>query len=63
DLSNTNIMKSAANMKDLTVPMLLPGITVTTGPDDFYPIEAMQLVKFNGKNFERFGEIINVGKK
>ena len=63
ELSNTNIMKSAANMKDLKVPMLLPGITVTSGPDDFYPIEAMQLVKFNGKNFERFGEVINVGKK
>ncbi len=62
DLSNTGIMKSAANIKDLDVPMLIDGIKINTGPDDFYPIEALQLVRFNGSNFEPFGEVIDVGK-
>ncbi|MGI9336630.1 MAG: ABC transporter substrate-binding protein, partial [Gammaproteobacteria bacterium] len=62
DLSRANIMAAAANVKDLEVPMLLPGIKVDTGPNDFYPIEAMQLAKFDGKIFKRFGDIIDVGK-
>lgn len=57
-----SIMEAAGNMKDVHVPMLLPGVTLTTGPDDFYPIETMQLVKFNGEYFEKFGAAINVGK-
>ena len=40
-------------------PMLLPGITMTTGPNDFAPIEAMQLQRFNGETWELFGEIIH----
>lgn len=60
DLSRENIMKSAANIQDLEVPMLLPGIKMNTASDDYYPIEAMQLVRFNGETFERFGEVISL---
>ena len=60
DLSRESIMKSAANIKDLQVPMLLPGVKINTAPDDFYPIESMQLVRFNGQTFERFGEVISL---
>jgi branched-chain amino acid transport system substrate-binding protein len=38
--------------------MLLPGIEVTTSPTDFFPIEQMQLEKFDGKNWELAGEVI-----
>ena len=60
DLSRENIMKQAANLQDVRVPMLLPGINISTSPSDFYPIESMQLSKFNGKNWELFGDIISV---
>ncbi len=59
DLSRENIMKEAANLRDVRVPMLLPGININTSPSDFYPIESMQLSKFNGKNWELFGDIIS----
>lgn len=59
DLSRENIMKEAANLKEVRVPMVLPGILVDTSPTDFYPIEAMQLMKFNGETWERFGDIIS----
>ena len=59
DLSRENIMKEAANLQEVRVPMLLPGITISTSPTDFYPIESMQLSKFNGKNWELFGDIIS----
>ncbi len=59
DLSRENIMKQAANLKDLALPMLLPGIKVNTSPTDHYPIEQMQLMRWNGKQWARFGELLN----
>ena len=58
DLTRENVMKQAANLKELKVPMLLPGIVVNTGPTDFFPIEQMQLEKFDGKNWGLIGEVI-----
>src|SRR5215472_48855 len=58
DLSRENIMKEAANLHDLEMPMLLPGIKVNTGPDNFAPIKQMQLQRFNGKSWELFGDVI-----
>jgi len=57
NLTRENIMKQAASINDLKLPLLLPGINVQTGPDDFYPIERMQLAKFNGKMWELYGKI------
>jgi branched-chain amino acid transport system substrate-binding protein len=59
NLTRDNIMKQAANLHDLKVPMLLPGITVSTAPDDFAPIKQMQLMKFDGETWKLFGEVIS----
>ncbi len=59
DLTRENIMRQAANLKDLHVPTLLPGIQINTSPSDFRPIEQMQLQRFNGEAWEIFGEIIS----
>ncbi len=56
NLTRENIMKQAASL-DMTLPMLLPGVNVKTGPDDFYPIERMQLQRFTGKTWELFGKV------
>jgi branched-chain amino acid transport system substrate-binding protein len=52
-------MKQAANVRDLKLPMLLPGIVVSTGTTDFAPIKQMQLMKFDGTTFQLFGEVIS----
>ena len=49
DFSRANIMKQAANLKDVEIPVLLPGIKVNTSPTNFHPIRQMQLEKWNGK--------------
>jgi branched-chain amino acid transport system substrate-binding protein len=59
DLSRENIMKQAANIKHLDVPILLPGVYVGTSPTNFHPIRQMQLTKWTGKNWERFGAVID----
>ena len=56
NLTRDNVMKQAASL-DLTLPMLLPGVNVKTGPDDFYPIEREQLGRFDGKTWVLFGKV------
>jgi branched-chain amino acid transport system substrate-binding protein len=58
DLTRENLMKQAASHQKLRIPMLLPGITVSTGPNDFYPVQAVQLARFKGETWERFGEVL-----
>jgi branched-chain amino acid transport system substrate-binding protein len=58
DLSRDNIMRQAANLKDLELPMLLPGIKVNTSPTNYYPVQQMQLMRWNGKQWERFGALL-----
>jgi len=59
DLSRANVMKQAANLKDLTLPMLLPGIKINTGPNDFFPIKQERLARFDGERWVLFGELID----
>jgi len=59
DLTRNNVMKQAASLHDLKLPMLLPDITVSTSANDFAPIRQMQLMKFNGTTWNLFGEVIS----
>ena len=59
NLTRENIMKEAANIRNLRVKMLLPGILINTSGSDFYPIESMQMQRFNGEGWERFGDLIS----
>ncbi len=63
DLSRENLMKQAANLKNVDLPLLLPGIKVNTSPTDFAPVEQEQLAKFDGERWAVFGELIDAGKK
>ncbi len=58
DFSRANVMKQAANLHDAYDPVLLPGIKVNTSPTNFHPIRAMQLQRWTGKTWERFGDVI-----
>ena len=62
DLTRANIMKQAASLKDFEAPMLIPGIKLNTGPDDFFPIEQMQMAKFDGEKWVLFGELIDAAE-
>ena len=58
ELTRENVMKQAASIKDLELPMLLPGIRANTTPSDFYPLKQMQMQRFTGKRWELFGPVI-----
>jgi branched-chain amino acid transport system substrate-binding protein len=59
DLSRDNIMKQAADLKDFALPTMLPGIKINTGPTDYYPIQTLQLQRWDGKNWVLFGDVLS----
>ena len=58
-LTRENVMKQAANFQKFRVPLLLPGITVSTSPTDYYPVQAVQLSRFKGETWELFGDVLH----
>jgi branched-chain amino acid transport system substrate-binding protein len=59
DLTRENVMRQAANLKDLELDLLLPGIKINTSPSDYFPIEQMQLTRFNGEHGELIGSVMS----
>jgi branched-chain amino acid transport system substrate-binding protein len=59
ELTRANLMKQASSIQKFRVPLLLPGILVSTSPTDFYPIQAVQLQRFKGETWDLFGEIMH----
>jgi ABC-type branched-subunit amino acid transport system substrate-binding protein len=58
DLTRENVMRQAANLKNLELPMLLPGIRINTSQTDYLPIKQLRLQRFDGKQWVLFGEVI-----
>jgi len=58
DLTRENIMRQAASLQNFSSEVLLPGIKFNTSPDDFFPIEQMQLMQFDGQSWHLFGDVI-----
>ena len=62
ELSRGNVMRQAASIKDLSLPLLLPGVKINTSPTDFYPIEQEQLARFDGERWVRFGPLFDASR-
>jgi branched-chain amino acid transport system substrate-binding protein len=58
ELTRENVMKQAANLHNLELPMLLPGITINTSPTNFAPIRQAQMRRFDGRRYVPFGPIL-----
>jgi ABC-type branched-subunit amino acid transport system substrate-binding protein len=59
NLTRENVMKQAASLKQFPQGGLLPGVTISTGPDDFQPIEQLQLMRFKDGRWQLFGDVIS----
>jgi branched-chain amino acid transport system substrate-binding protein len=62
NFARENIMRQVADIRDLEVPTLIPGIRVNTSPTNFHPIRQMQLQRWTGQTWQRFGEVIEGAK-
>ena len=59
NLTRENVMKQAASLHDFTVAGLLPGVKINTSATDFAPLSQLQLQRFKGETWERFGEVLS----
>ena len=59
DLTRENVMRQATNIKNLKLPLLLPGMTLNTSPTDYFLIKQGQLAKFTGTQWQGFGQLLS----
>jgi branched-chain amino acid transport system substrate-binding protein len=59
DLTRANIMKIVTNMKDWTFPLYLPGIALSTSPDNLFPMRVTYMKRYNGARWEIIGKPIS----
>jgi branched-chain amino acid transport system substrate-binding protein len=60
NLTRENVMRQAASLKNYATPYQLPGVTLNTGPTDFAPTKSTQPVRFDGKTWVRFGDVLGL---
>jgi branched-chain amino acid transport system substrate-binding protein len=58
DFSRENLLKQATNLHDVENPILLPGIKINTSPTNYRPIRQLQLMRWTGKTWDLFGDVI-----
>jgi ABC-type branched-subunit amino acid transport system substrate-binding protein len=58
ELTRDNILKQATNLTKISLPLFLPGITVTVTPDNYATFSTFRLARFDGKTWKFFGENI-----
>jgi ABC-type branched-subunit amino acid transport system substrate-binding protein len=59
DLTSENIIRVATSMKDVELPLLLPGIKLNTSPTDYLPIQELQIVSYKDENWEMIDDVIS----
>ena len=60
-LTQENLLRIATHLSNLRVPMLLPGITVTTSPTDYSVINQFQIQRFVNGRWVPIGKTISGG--
>ena len=59
DLSRENVLRQATSMRNVTLPMLLPGVSVSTSGDDYLPFQQVRMRRFDGKSWVGVGDLID----
>jgi branched-chain amino acid transport system substrate-binding protein len=59
NLTRETVMKQAASLQNLEIPLVLPGIKVNTSATDFFPLQSVRLARVKGDSFELFGDVLS----
>ncbi len=63
DLSRENIIRQAKNLKNVEVPVALPGIWINTSLAVNQLWTQMQLQRWDGTNWQQFGEVLDANSE
>ncbi|MFO1159625.1 MAG: hypothetical protein U1E60_12360 [Reyranellaceae bacterium] len=59
DLSPENVLKQGTTLRDVALPLLLPGIKVGYAPTDYSSIKQARVSRFDGEKWVRFGDLVS----
>lgn len=59
DLTRANVLRQATSLTEFAAPLLIPGITMNTTPNDYVPLKKFQMMKFKGEAYEKFGDLLS----
>ena len=59
DFSRENLMRQATNLRDVEIPSLLPGVRLNTSPTNYHTISQLRLMRWNGKSWDLFGDVLS----
>jgi ABC-type branched-subunit amino acid transport system substrate-binding protein len=62
DLTRENLIRQATSLREVRLPLLVPGVTVTIKPDDYQPYNKVRMARFDGKSWEPIGEVVAIPK-
>jgi hypothetical protein len=63
DLSRENIVKQSRSIRGLSLPSVIPGIAINTGPENSMAYTQLQLQRWSGSSWEQFGDVLTAGQK
>ena len=61
DCTREKLMKVVSNLKDVQLPLGLPGVTLSSSPDNFSLYNKLQISRFDGTTWEPIGPVIAAG--
>jgi ABC-type branched-subunit amino acid transport system substrate-binding protein len=61
DLTRDNVMRQATTLKEVRLPLSLPGAVGSTAPDDYRLIKMLQMRRFDGQRFVPISDLIRIG--
>ena len=56
ELTRTNLIRQATSLQGDRLPMMLPGVTITTKPDDNTPFKTLRIASFDGVSWALVGD-------
>jgi ABC-type branched-subunit amino acid transport system substrate-binding protein len=62
-LTRDNVLKQATNLDKISLPLFLPGITISVTPTDYSTYDTFKLAKFDGKTWKFFGDNIRAASR
>lgn len=60
DLTRENVLRQMLSLKDYSNNLMLPGVSITTGTQDYELYSSTRLQRFNGQSWVPFGETFSL---
>jgi branched-chain amino acid transport system substrate-binding protein len=58
--TRASLLRAATHLNERANPFFVKGVTVRTGPNDYYPVERTRMLRFHAGRWRQFGNLVSV---